>query len=255
MNDSRTWYMVNAIPYVGKVTTEIDEPVPTYYVRKLSESIHGTNRNITVDNWFSSVDLFNKMLTEYNLTMIGTLRKNKREIPSSFLNGKDVGPSKFAFDNNKTLVSFVPKKGKIVLLLSTMHYSSDINNDTKKPELIMDYGIDHAYSSVLLNLANRDSAMNRRQFLHELSFQLIEPLLRVRLEIPTLNKSLKTYIRDILGVSENLEPAAQGQILAKRTRCAFCPRERDRKAKMLCGKCKLAICDTHRAIVCCKCSQ
>ncbi|XP_054727749.1 piggyBac transposable element-derived protein 4-like [Anastrepha obliqua] len=47
LNDSRTFYMVNAIPYVGKVNTENEEKVPSYYIRKLSETLLGTNRNIT----------------------------------------------------------------------------------------------------------------------------------------------------------------------------------------------------------------
>ena len=75
MNDSRTFYMVNAEPYVGKVTTENNELVPSYYIRKLSETIHGTSRNITCDNWFSSVDIFDKMLNDYSITMVGTLQK------------------------------------------------------------------------------------------------------------------------------------------------------------------------------------
>lgn len=139
LNDSRTWYMVNAIPYVGKVATENGEPVPSYYVRKLTETIHGTGRNITVDNWFSSVQLFDTMLNQYNLTMLGTVRKNKREIPPSFLVGKDPGVSRFAFDENKTLVSFTPKKNKVVLLMSTNHYSDAIDAQTGKPEIILDY--------------------------------------------------------------------------------------------------------------------
>lgn len=110
MNDARTWYMINAIPYVGKVNVAANESVPSYYVKKLSASIHGTGRNLTVDNWFSSVPLFQTMLTEFNLTMLGTLRKNKREIPPQFLARKEEGTSQFAFDENKTLVSFAPKK-------------------------------------------------------------------------------------------------------------------------------------------------
>lgn len=57
-NDPRTWYMVTAILCVGRASTENQESVPSYYVRKLSEPIHGTNRKIAVENWFSSTDLF-----------------------------------------------------------------------------------------------------------------------------------------------------------------------------------------------------
>lgn len=110
INDSKTYYMVNAIPYTGKVITEHNEAVPSYYMRKLSEPIHGTNRNITVDNWFTSIPLSEQMLEQYQLTLIGTLRKSNREIPPSFLNKKEIGKSLFAFDRNKTLVFYTPKK-------------------------------------------------------------------------------------------------------------------------------------------------
>lgn len=43
MNDAKTYYMINAIPYIGKVDTRPLESVPSYYVCKLSES-----RSITV---------------------------------------------------------------------------------------------------------------------------------------------------------------------------------------------------------------
>jgi len=53
MNDAVTHYMINAIPYCGNVTERLNgEPIPTYYVRRLSKPIHNTERNITCDNWF-----------------------------------------------------------------------------------------------------------------------------------------------------------------------------------------------------------
>jgi len=62
--------MLNVEPYVGKHSTK--DPVPEYYVKKLSGSIHGSERNITADNWFMSVELTKKM-ADLSLTIIGTL--------------------------------------------------------------------------------------------------------------------------------------------------------------------------------------
>lgn len=45
----------------------------------------------------------------------------------------------FGFQKNKTLVSYVPRKNKAVILLSTMHHDSKIDVETRKPEIIMDY--------------------------------------------------------------------------------------------------------------------
>lgn len=66
LNDSKTLYMVNAIPYTGNVPVKMNDSVPPLYVRKLSGPIHGTGRNITADNRFSSLLLFELMLTNFN---------------------------------------------------------------------------------------------------------------------------------------------------------------------------------------------
>ncbi|KAJ8869672.1 hypothetical protein PR048_028665 [Dryococelus australis] len=90
-------------------------------------SIHGTGRNLTMYSWFMLVPLADVMLKDYNITVVGILRKNKREISPSFLPSRktQVGSSQFAFESNKMLVSFCPKKGKSVLMLSTLHYKKN----------------------------------------------------------------------------------------------------------------------------------
>lgn len=57
LNNSVTHYMYNAIPYVGTVDKNAAEAVPSYYVRKLTEPIYNTGRNITCDNWFTSIPI------------------------------------------------------------------------------------------------------------------------------------------------------------------------------------------------------
>ena len=50
--------------------------------------------------------------------------------------------SKFAFTEDETLVPYVPKKNKAVILLSTMHHDKTIDADTAhkmKPEIITFY--------------------------------------------------------------------------------------------------------------------
>nr|CAI5843268.1 unnamed protein product [Callosobruchus analis] len=79
------------------------------YVLKLSEPIHRTNRNITLDNWSTSVRLTNS-LREVGLTVVGTLRKNKPEIPPKFLKPKISTPNRFAFTQDVVLVSHIPRK-------------------------------------------------------------------------------------------------------------------------------------------------
>lgn len=110
LNDAQTSYMLNAEPYVGRVTTNRFESVPSYYIRKLSEPLYNIKRNIICDNWFTSIQIVQEMREKYSLTMVGTLRKNKREIPLEFTRTASAGTIRFAYANNSTLVFYCPKK-------------------------------------------------------------------------------------------------------------------------------------------------
>lgn len=95
------------------------------------------------------------------LTLVGTLRKNKAYIPPEFQPGRtrEENSSLFGFQERCTIVSYVPKKNKAVILLSSMHHTGDIVvEDDNKPEIIKYYnetkcGVDsldqlvHAYMS------------------------------------------------------------------------------------------------------------
>jgi len=59
MNDSETFYMINAIPYIDNDETNPLGRFPSYYVNKISEPIHNTCRNITRNKWFTSLPLEN----------------------------------------------------------------------------------------------------------------------------------------------------------------------------------------------------
>ena len=63
-----------------------------------------------MDNFFTSLPMA-KNLYSNGLSIIGTLRHNKTEIPPSFLEDKtkELYSSQFAFDRFMTLVSYTPK--------------------------------------------------------------------------------------------------------------------------------------------------
>lgn len=55
-----------------------------HFVKKFTRTVHGTNRSITMDNWFTSVPLAKSLVKEpYKLTLVGTVRANKRETPAT----------------------------------------------------------------------------------------------------------------------------------------------------------------------------
>lgn len=257
----------------------------------MTEPIHGTNRNVTTDNWFTSVPLADIMLSK-QLTIVGTLRKNKKEIPPAFLPNrtKEVKSSEFAFDNEKTLVSFTPRKGKSVILLSTMHYTKSIT-EKGKPEIIDFYnhtkgGVDtfdqmvHTYTTarktrrwplryfygmldqaginalILFTSANNINVekYKRRKFLFDLGMQLIKPHMEDRLLKP-VQRDLKNFIKTIPGIEENEEKNPPPPKLMKQSLCSLCPQNPDRKTKHLSCVCHKLDCSNHKLEICVECNK
>ena len=74
---------------------------------------------------------------EQKTTIVGTMRKSKGKIPQMLMPAKDKDEhsSCFVFTKDTTMVSYVPKKNKSVILLSTMHSSDEISTlpEEKKP--------------------------------------------------------------------------------------------------------------------------
>ncbi|KAL7872276.1 hypothetical protein SRHO_G00072590 [Serrasalmus rhombeus] len=108
-------------------------------VLEMTEGLQG--HNITCDNFFTSYRLGDE-LQERNLTMLGTVRKNKPELPSEILKmqGRPLHSSKFAFTEKTTLVSYCPKRNKNVLVMSTMHKDASLSTrEDMKPQMILDY--------------------------------------------------------------------------------------------------------------------
>ena len=87
--DSRSYYMLNLEIYCGK------QPEGPYEVSnaamdivdRLIEEYKNSNRNLTTDNWYTSVPLAKSLLAN-GITLVGTMKSNKKEIPSEFLPSK-----------------------------------------------------------------------------------------------------------------------------------------------------------------------
>lgn len=238
--------------------------IPTQSVLQLIEPIKNTNRNVTADNWFSSLDLVDE-LRKRGLTYVGTMRKNKREIPQQFLSDgkKPVGTTLYGFTENVTLVSYVPKKGKAVILVSSMHHDSSVDKATGKPEIIAFYnetkgGVDTldkkcanystsrrtrrwpmavfyavldiaSVNSFVLYQSYRDNEnIQRLQFIKTLSKQLVENHLNRRLANQQLPRELRFNIGRILKKAVSEQPP-QANSDGKRKRCGICPRKNDKK--------------------------
>lgn len=141
--DSKTGYPLQGSIYTGREAgtvraTNIGERA----VIDLCLFYKGSNRNVTADNFFASMPLVHSLQSN-GLSFLGTLRKNKACIPKEMQPSKEreIFSTLFGFHDNVTICSYVPKRNKAVLLLSSMHH--DIAIDTtmaaKKPDMILDY--------------------------------------------------------------------------------------------------------------------
>ncbi|XP_067288817.1 piggyBac transposable element-derived protein 4-like [Pseudorasbora parva] len=138
--DSRSSYAWNMLIYTGKAADS--KPEKNQGMRVVLDMTSGLQgHNITCDNFFTSYALGEELL-QRKMTMIGTVRSNKPELPPALLSLKNRArfSSMFAFTDTHTLVSYCPRKKKNVLLMSTFHRDAAISSkDHKKPEIILDY--------------------------------------------------------------------------------------------------------------------
>ena len=108
-------------------------------VLDLVEDIEKSGRNITCDNFFTNLTLARKLL-QTKLTLIGTMRKNKPELPMEFTvaKGQNVKSTVFGFQQDAMIASHCPKKNRVVNMLSTMHNQPEIDiTSDQKPSIIL----------------------------------------------------------------------------------------------------------------------
>nr|CAI5857770.1 unnamed protein product [Callosobruchus analis] len=245
-----------------------------------------------MDNWFTSVSLPEQLLEPpYKLTLVGTMRHNKREVPAEMINlkNRELGDSIFYYDRTKTLVSIKTKRNKSVIILSTMHEGSAICPDTGKPEINIFYnktkgGVD-AFDQMcgsrccsrktrrwplcilygMLNMAcinswiifNHNSQrmgkkiISRKKFMIQLHEQLTRPWLERRIKLPTLQRSLKNMIGELFEIPQ--QENQEGSSVTKRTTCYICPSKKRRMTALYCNNCHQAFCAEHRARCCVTC--
>ncbi|KAL4112044.1 hypothetical protein QTP88_015892 [Uroleucon formosanum] len=251
---------------------------PFDIVMRLLDNVTESNRNLTCDNWYTSYSLATELLKKQT-TIVGTLRKNKKEIPVDFQphKNKSINSSFFGFQKEIMITSYTPKKNKAVILLSTMHNDTSVNSETKKPEVIHFYnstkgGVDTVdqmcgnYSvsrrtrrwplSIffqLLNIAGINANIlynntqiekkhkNRRSFLKSLSMNLMNNHLSERSQMT----NLPTDIKHFLSKYETKEVDVQEPPTKIRSRCYLCGRAKNRVTTIQCSSCQKFTCKEH----------
>lgn len=290
--DSRMYYTSNLEVYCGKQQEgpfAVDNK-PSSVVRRMVQPINGSGRNVTMDNWFAAIPTVEELAAN-NLTVVATLRKNKKELPVELVQTRKrpVNSSLFAFGENQTLVSYVPKKYRNVILVSSMHDSDAIDERTgeqAKPEIVTFYnetkngvdGVDRmktqytvarvslrwplrlfyslldigAINAQVILHCNTEKTILRRDFLKKLALELTKEHMTIRATSNGLKNDLRMQLKRKLNMpveNANLQPAHNKE----RIKCGFCPRKKNRLTTTRCIKCVVPICGEHTNTICGPC--
>ena len=243
---------------------------------KLCSVYFGADRGIYVDRYFTSHGLLYNLL-EQNLTLIGTVMANRREVSSQFkaAKGREIESTKALYDhfNKFLLLSYVPKRNKNVLMMSSLHSSISITDCHKKPTVITDYnkhkgGVDtldencEEFSCLrktnrwpmvinynLINVATNNAfivmrgsgkCVRKTDFVKQLSFQLAQPYISNR-KLRGETKALAKKIGFIDTASNTINHTVQG---IKQRRCY----RLGKHTCLACLVCHRRVCPQHRKI-------
>ncbi|GFS74097.1 piggyBac transposable element-derived protein 4 [Nephila pilipes] len=145
---------------------------------ELTKNIQGSNRNIRMDNWFTSITLTEKLLMKpMNLTIVGTLRKNIREIPPELLQLR-----------SRTVVISSRKKRRWTLRVSY----GEINIS------LMNINVLHVHNRA----RKSENILSRKTFAIKLSEDHLTPWMKKYLNIQTLPRSTKVIISEVLNLQD-----------------------------------------------------
>ena len=138
--DTLNYFPIYGIPYLGRPLGQdrqvnLGRNTVLELVEK-SNMVH-SGRNVTTDNFFTDLVLAETLLKK-GLTLVGTVRKNKKFLPEPFKQKKPSLPlygSEFVFNETATLVNYQGRKNKNTVLLSTMHDDSEVQkSETQNPK-------------------------------------------------------------------------------------------------------------------------
>jgi hypothetical protein len=298
--DASTSYCLNGLVYIGNGSVSEtfqseSANVSEAIVMQLCSPFLNKGRNVTADNWFSSVSLVER-LREQKTTYVGTIRANRRDIPPLCKEtvGRKRGDTRFFYNDNTLLCSFWDKGSKPVLLLDSFAKVGDIPQLGVKPETVKFYnetksGVDNLDHMIRLFSSKRKCrrwpysvAMNlvdiagvngaiihgrligknsdvHQKFLKAAGYQFVDAHIRRRMNTQRQSGPVAIALQ-MLGYKPSTTNLCNQKLqfdtqLAKQARCAFCPRENDRKVRVSCGCCGRPMCTDHRTFLCVECSE
>lgn len=287
--DVKTLYALKTHVDTGKSSDVREDNGGMRLTLELTDGMKGYN--ITTDKHIASVGLADA-LWKRKMTLVGTIKKNGAELPPEILSIKEreTMSSMFAFHRNKALISYVPKRSKNVVILSTKHREPEKEKKGKKrPQALLDYysckgAVDNhekyastysgrrtshswaqalfyyiidvsAHNAMILYLQmhptwNQDASIRKRYFLEELGKSLVAPAIATR---PVLPRD-PTVASMVQSIQEQAEIVVE--LGKKRRQCRQCIDKRiKRRCLNKCSKCHEPICKDHIIYMCLSCSE
>lgn len=253
---------------------------------KLVQHLAGTAKTVIMDSWFTSDSLIDRFKNEYNLFSVGALHPNDDNIPPLFLSHyrkKKTFISGF-LDKDKTISSFVNNSSKVVNVLTNdpkfykkgntshtsvvslykkyhssvevvdvlMHYYTTMQhtNDWTLSLFFMLLNIGSVNAQVIWSTHDRSQVVQRRIFIRELAFSLMETKEPIA---DTLSFTNIVFKRKKFSMPEHAD-----KFYKNRRRCKICFKakpKKDRRTKQYCLKCGTFICREHTVNLCTVCTS
>lgn len=134
-------YVVNAFPYLGKDDMRPDnQRLGDYIVERLMHPYLNKGRNVTCDNFFTSLKLAEQLKSK-KTSLVGTVNRIRREIPIEVKKSRArLYDTQVLKKDDITLTVYQGKANKNVIVMSSLHPDVALGSDgKKKPETVTFY--------------------------------------------------------------------------------------------------------------------
>ena len=158
LTDAQSKYLCNGKPYLGRDPSRSRcSDLPGDVCLTFLQPYYKKGYNVTSDNYFTSLKLAEE-LKQKKTTILGAIRKQRREVPSTELIMKDkelYASEIFSSPSGCSLTIYKAKKKKVACILSSMHRNVNIDqyHMKKLPETIQYYNKSKVSVDVLDQIA------------------------------------------------------------------------------------------------------
>ncbi|XP_038106240.1 piggyBac transposable element-derived protein 4-like [Culex quinquefasciatus] len=258
-------YICNLQVYTGKVDKKPEKGQGKRVVLDLMQPFTGLWREVTTDNFFSSLQLSDDLFKD-NTLFTGTVRTNKPDLPDSFAKSASRAPNSVLVGYNgvSTLTSFIDghKKKPAIVLTSTLTKTTICG---KKPPIVLHYNgtkgaVDAGdFITRKTNCVRKTRVWTKKLVMELLSVACLNASCLYRLKYPERCKG-KSWRSNFLQqlcdqlIQENVQERVKSQRLTKELRGqlnAFSSRQMEAGAKLCnwCGK------ESRPIRTCCICAE